>query len=246
MTETMSSGKILVVDDEPIALEIFKAIFEEDFSVATANCGENALELVPVFGPDVVVLDAVMPGLDGWEVCRRIKSGEKSNAAKVIMVSAKAIEPEQKFFGYESGADDYVAKPFIHEELLAKAQVWTRLKQAEDRLREQIRKLEAEKCGLEKSKERLQIKIQEYAKALLEQRSILNNRSALPQAVLDTASEIRIHFSGIAGRARLLSACYGSEPAAQACGDEVLAELDSATGLIDQLLDLQPSNIVPS
>lgn len=145
------STKILVVDDEPIAREIFSAILEQDYSIATADTGESALALVSSFGPDVIVLDAVMPGLDGWEVCRRYKQNTAGQGAKIIMVSAKAVDAEQKWLGYESGADDYLAKPFIHEELLAKVQVWARLKKTEDQLRAKIRQLETEKLGLERS-----------------------------------------------------------------------------------------------
>ena len=126
-------GKILAVDDDIRNLEIFKHLLENQYQLATASTGEEALQKVSTFGPDLVLLDIMMPGINGYDVCRMIKQSE-DNLTKVILVSAKAMIDE-RLMGYEAGADDYIAKPFDHEEFLAKIKIFIKLKKAEDELR---------------------------------------------------------------------------------------------------------------
>ncbi len=83
------------------------------------------------FLPDVVLLDIMMPGIDGYETCRRMRNNPVFSGMKIVMVSAKAMKSE-RLQGYEVGADDYVTKPFDEDELLAKVHVYVRLKAAED------------------------------------------------------------------------------------------------------------------
>ena len=124
-------GRILVVDDTPTNVAIMEEILEERFELATAYSGEEALDVVVDFKPDIILLDIMMPGIDGYEVCRRIRDDEALKNTKVIMVSAKALVSE-RLAGYEAGANDYVTKPFEEEELLAKIQVFLQLKFAEE------------------------------------------------------------------------------------------------------------------
>ncbi len=126
-------GKILVVDDDPVNLDIFKHLLDKQYEVAYASSGEETLKILPQFIPDLILLDIMMPGISGYEVCKTIKKDEK-NLTKIILVSAKAMLDE-RLMGYESGADDYIAKPFDHEEFLAKVRIFIKLKKAEDALR---------------------------------------------------------------------------------------------------------------
>ncbi len=127
----MKREKILIVDDNATNIEILQEYLEEDYELATALSGEQALDKVFAFQPAVILLDIMMPGLDGYEVCRRIRANPDLRHTKIIMVSVKAMLSE-RLAGYAAGADDYVTKPFDEEELLAKVRVYMRLKAAED------------------------------------------------------------------------------------------------------------------
>lgn len=127
-----SVHKILIVDDDPINVEIFQEILEDkDYLLETADSGEQALKVIPKFKPDLILLDIMMPGIDGYEVCRRIRKNKQFKFLKIILVSGKAMVDE-RLEGYEAGADDYVSKPFVDEELEAKIRVFLRLKSVEE------------------------------------------------------------------------------------------------------------------
>lgn len=112
--------KILVVDDEANIRELVRFNLEkEGFLVAEAVDGVNAIKAVRSEQPDLVVLDLMLPFLDGLEVCRALKRDVKTNTIPVIMLTAKAEEID-KILGLEMGADDYLTKPFSPRELLAR------------------------------------------------------------------------------------------------------------------------------
>ena len=123
-------NKILVVDDHPANLEIVEEILGE-FEVFTATCGEEGLEMAISVRPDIILLDIMMPGIKGYEVCRELRSIPALLNSKIILLSAKAMLSE-RLKGYEAGADDYVVKPFEEEELVAKVRVYCSLKNAEE------------------------------------------------------------------------------------------------------------------
>ncbi len=111
--------KILVVDDEPHILQFLElGLQNEGFQVQTAQDGMAAITQAKQFSPHIVILDVMMPGMDGFEVCHFLK---KSSQAAVIMLTAKE-EVEDRVKGLTLGADDYVIKPFSFEELLARIQ----------------------------------------------------------------------------------------------------------------------------
>lgn len=110
-------GKVMVVDDEQSIVDILRFNLEkEGFSVYTGNNGLEALEIFEKEQPDLVILDVMMPLMDGLEVCRKIR--EKSNVP-VLMLTARAEEVD-KVLGLELGADDYITKPFSVRELMAR------------------------------------------------------------------------------------------------------------------------------
>ncbi len=117
--------RILVVDDDEINVSAMEEILSDDYEVATARNGEEAIRMAPRFRPHVVLLDVMMPGLDGYDTCRRIKANPHLRSANVILVSARD-ETTDRLTGYEAGADDYITKPFDSEELLAKIRVFLR------------------------------------------------------------------------------------------------------------------------
>ncbi len=117
------------MDDHPINREILRIILEELYELREAATGEEAIEVAEEFSPDLILLDVMMPGIDGYETCRRLRRLESSKHSKIVMVSAKAMASD-RVLGYDSGADDYVTKPFIEDELLAKVRVYMQLGRA--------------------------------------------------------------------------------------------------------------------
>ena len=113
----MSTGKILVVDDDINICELLRLYIEkEGYQVIIANDGNEALRLFESEKPDFVMLDIMLPGLDGWQVCREIRNQSK---CPIIMLTAKG-EVFDKVLGLELGADDYVVKPFEAKEIIAR------------------------------------------------------------------------------------------------------------------------------
>ena len=114
----MSNELILLVDDEPSIIELSRMYLERDgFRVETAADGESALGSVERHQPALVVLDVMLPKLDGFEVCRRLRSSENDTA--ILMLTARD-EDIDKILGLELGADDYLTKPFNPRELVAR------------------------------------------------------------------------------------------------------------------------------
>jgi len=114
----MPSDLILLVDDEPSILQLAQMYLErEGFRVKTASDGEAALEAVRVLCPALIVLDVMLPKLDGFEVCKRLR--QRDDPAAILMLTARD-EDIDKILGLELGADDYLTKPFNPRELVAR------------------------------------------------------------------------------------------------------------------------------
>ncbi len=113
----MSLGKILVVDDDKNICELIRLYIEkEGYTVILAHNGEDAIVKFEINKPDLILLDIMLPGLDGWQVCREIR---KKSSIPIIMITAKG-ETFDKVLGLELGADDYVVKPFDAKEIVAR------------------------------------------------------------------------------------------------------------------------------
>ena len=108
---TATREKILIVDDVPLNVMVLERALRKDYEIATASSGEEALEMLEPFSPDVVLLDVMMPGLDGYETCRHMRANSGQAELKIIMVSARAMQEDIQA-GLDSGADDYLVKPF--------------------------------------------------------------------------------------------------------------------------------------
>ena len=114
----MDSQRILVVDDEPNIVKLAKLYLERDgYQVLSVGDGEQALELIQTQKPDLVVLDVMLPSMDGFEICRRLRA--QDNQIPIIMVTARDDDID-KILGLELGADDYLTKPFNPRELVAR------------------------------------------------------------------------------------------------------------------------------
>jgi len=113
----VSAKKILVVDDEPLITESLEySLKQEGFQVVVAHDGFQALEVAGEEAPDLIVLDIMLPGMDGLETCRRLR---QESTVPIIMLTARGQEID-RVLGLEMGADDYLAKPFSFRELLAR------------------------------------------------------------------------------------------------------------------------------
>jgi two-component system alkaline phosphatase synthesis response regulator PhoP len=114
----MAKGKILVVDDEIYIVHILDfSLGMEGYEVLTALDGEQALEKARAEHPDLIVLDIMMPKLDGYETCKMLKADAATRDIPVILLSAKGRNVDQKV-GFEVGADDYITKPFSPRKLV--------------------------------------------------------------------------------------------------------------------------------
>ena len=132
---------ILVVDDLPQNVRLLEAVLSpKGFRVAKASSGEEALDVLSQEHPDLVLLDILMPGMDGYEVCRRIRQDPGTAFLPVIMITASG--EEQKLRAIESGADDFVNKPFDQAELLARVRSLVRVKRYHDTIEHQAAELE--------------------------------------------------------------------------------------------------------
>jgi DNA-binding response OmpR family regulator len=113
----MSDIRVLVVDDDPNALDIVRTFLEsKGYGVTTAKNGKEALGLLEEVDPALVLLDVMMPGMDGWEVARVIKNHPKFGRTRVVMLTARS-DFADKHEGLRAGADDYIVKPIQLREL---------------------------------------------------------------------------------------------------------------------------------
>ncbi|MFC1614377.1 PAS domain S-box protein [Gemmatimonadota bacterium] len=134
-----SRNHILAVDDYPDNLLVLRKLIGKylpDCEVMTATGAREGLEMVAERPFDVILLDVQMPEMDGIEMCRRLKSDERTAHIPIILMTAYMITPEQKAEGLNAGADDFITKPIENVELTAKINVMLRIKSAEDDLRE--------------------------------------------------------------------------------------------------------------
>jgi putative two-component system response regulator len=126
-----TQGKILAMDGDPNNIAILEELLEDRFELKISSNGEQVLEIAREFQPDMILLDIMMPGIDGYEVCRRLREHDVLKNTKIIMLSARAMNSE-KFKGYEAGADEYITKPFDGDEFLEKLHLNLHLKNAEE------------------------------------------------------------------------------------------------------------------
>jgi twitching motility two-component system response regulator PilH len=115
----MNRGHVLIVDDSPTGRQAASNVLKRSgYQVSTAVDGEDALEQIAAAPPPVIVLDIVLPKMNGYEVLRHLKSSDTTRGIKVILVSSKSQESD-RFWGMKQGADDYIAKPYLDATLVA-------------------------------------------------------------------------------------------------------------------------------
>ncbi len=127
----MTKMNLLIVEDDLINQSILSMTLEDDYNIKMADSGEEALEILETYSPDIILLDIQMPGIDGYCVCDKIRKDNIHKFVKIIFLSGLS-DKEERMKGYEVGGDDYVTKPFDEDELLAKLRVYGKLKTTEE------------------------------------------------------------------------------------------------------------------
>ena len=121
------SKRILIVDDDAAIRRLLRGLLRSEYRLAEAASGEQAVEILPAFCPDLVLLDILLPGIDGCETCRRIKASQTN--VQIVMISAIS-SAEQQLRAFEVGADDYLVKPFDPQDLRARVRLHFQLREA--------------------------------------------------------------------------------------------------------------------
>jgi two-component system phosphate regulon response regulator PhoB len=135
----MSKGTILVIDDEKDLIELIRYNLEkEGYDIIAATDGQTGLEVATKHRPDLVVLDLMMPGIDGLAVCQKLRADQKVGRTPVIMLTAKATEAD-RIVGLELGADDYITKPFSPREVVARVKAVLRRSSAQSEAPQMIK-----------------------------------------------------------------------------------------------------------
>jgi two-component system cell cycle response regulator len=136
----MTKSRILVVDDEPLNVEILQEMLSQNYEIVSAYSGNEALEKVEKTSPDLILLDVMMPGMNGYEVCKQLKGKEKTRSIPIVMVTALK-EREDRIKAIEADADDFLSKPVDMNELNARVKSLLKVKQYYDALMEEQDKL---------------------------------------------------------------------------------------------------------
>jgi signal transduction histidine kinase len=142
--ELVSSTRVIVVEDDPDTQRVLQDLLTmKGYQVRAVSSGEEALAILPAEPPDLLLLDVALPGMDGYEVCRRLRTGGGMWGGPILFLTAARPELAGKVAGFEAGGDDYVLKPFASAELLARVRALARRWQAEQALEQRTRELAA-------------------------------------------------------------------------------------------------------
>jgi len=161
-------GMILVVDDTPASVSVVETVLTEaGYQVSVATSGEKALDRISTITPDLILLDIMMPGIDGYETCRRLKEEKSTQSIPVIFLSALA-ETFDKVKGFDLGAVDYVIKPIAPEELLSRVHAHMSLNRLKKQLEHQNSLLQEEITQREQAEESLRRSNEELESRVLE------------------------------------------------------------------------------
>jgi CheY-like chemotaxis protein len=134
LLEEMNERKplVLIVDDVPKNIQLLSLILSrKNYEIAFAVSGEQALEMLESISPELILLDIVMPGMDGFEVCEKIRANPVTEGIPIIFLTGRAAAEDIKK-GFQTGAVDYISKPFNSEELLARVKTHIELKRNQD------------------------------------------------------------------------------------------------------------------
>jgi signal transduction histidine kinase len=218
---------ILVVDDEPYNIDLLEDIFSDDYEVFSANSGIDALEIAARRKPDLILLDVMMPGIDGYEVCRRLKAKPVTQDSLVIFITGMGSVADETR-GLEMGAVDYVTKPINPASVKARVDNQIKFRQAQEQLfelaaREHERQIDAE---LKRSAE-----IERSAKAELQQKD---------DFLSHVSHELRSPLTSIYSFSTIIADGLAGETTAEQNGylEIILKNVDQLQSMIEDLLQV--------
>ncbi len=201
MLENTPLSSILIVDDNPTNVEVLaETLTEAGFQIAVALDGETALEQIPYHPPGLILLDVMMPGIDGFETCRRLKANSLTCDIPVIFLTA-LLDADNKVAGLSLGAVDYITKPFQREEVLARVSLHLKLHTLASSLEHQNMLLKQEIAQRETAEQSLQALNRELEKRVEERTAILSN--ALQQ--LEQAQVQLVHSEKMSSLGQLVA-----------------------------------------
>ena len=183
----MSNEKIFIVEDEPDILDVISySLNREGFQIESSLDGAESIELIQQFKPDLILLDLMLPGMGGLDVCRHLKNDELSKHIPIIMVTAKGEESDI-VLGLGLGADDYISKPFSPRELIARIKsVLRRSKESDNTKRSEI--IESGELVIDTTKHKVLLKGSEIKLTATEFRLASNPGQVFPRdQLLDQA-----------------------------------------------------------
>lgn len=143
MENQLSRAKVLVVDDEPVNVELISGYLGKEFEIIPAYSGKEALEKVRLANPDIVLLDIMMPEVQGYEVCEKIRIQDSTRFTPIVMITA-LTEIDDKIKAIESGADDFLTKPINRIELVTRIKSLLKTKYYHDQLVKSKEQIEAQ------------------------------------------------------------------------------------------------------
>jgi len=198
---TTSSARILVTDDNPLALSAATRLLESaGYEVLSAINGEQTLQLVEEHHPDMMLLDVVLPDIEGTEICRRLKADARTADIFIIILSGSRTGSDEQSQAMEDGADGYIARPVTNRELLARVQSYLRIKTAEQRTKEYARRLEEEVAERKETEVKLRQAIGEVESITRELRQLLAREELLARTDGLTGLCNHRHFFELATR----------------------------------------------
>jgi signal transduction histidine kinase len=221
----MKKTNILITEDDPALLCAYgRIVAAAGYEVLKAATGEECLRCAGEAQPDLILLDSVLPDMDGVEVCRRLKSGAQTGRAFIILISGHHVSPEEQAKALESGADGYLTKPVAERALVAHIRALLRIKQAEHELRES------------EERHRLMAEDLQEANRRLEEYNRLKT-----EFVANMSHELRTPLNAIIGFAQLAGLAAGGQsvppPYAEAM-QRILRNSRHLLSLIDDVLDI--------
>ncbi len=225
MKSHSSQFTILVIDDTPINLEVlYQSLNQVGYEILVEMDGTQGIKQAQVNSPDLILLDVMMPGIDGFETCRQLKENSLTQDIPIIFMTALS-DTVNKVKGLQLGAVDYITKPFQREEVLARIQLHLKLRQVT--------------LELEQYKQELELKVEERTAALAiakEQAEVANK--AKSAFVANMSHELRTPMNAILGFAKLMTRSQSLSAKDKEYLDIILRSGEHLLNMINQVLDL--------